>query len=282
MKVLVTGANGQLGSDVVKELKSRKMEFIGVDIKDFDITDYDKTLSFITKQAPDAVIHCAAYTAVDKAEDEPEKCHLINDKGSENVACACAKLNAKMVYMSTDYVFSGDGTEPFEGDAPKSPLNEYGKSKLNGELSVQANCEKSFIVRTSWVFGLSGGNFVKTMIKLGKEKGSINVVCDQVGSPTYTKDLAVLLCDMIKTNKFGVYHATNEGFCSWADFAQEIMNLAKLNAKITPIPTSEYKTKATRPLNSRLSKVCLEDAGFNTLPSWINALKRYIDELKNE
>lgn len=279
MKVLVTGAKGQLGFDVVKELKSRKTEVIGVDISDFDITDYDKALLFITEQSPDAVIHCAAYTAVDKAEDEPEKCHLINDKGAENVASVCSRTNAKMIYISTDYVFSGDGTEPFEPDSPKSPLNEYGKSKLNGELSVQSNCEKSFIVRTSWVFGVNGNNFVKTMLKLGEKKESIDVVCDQIGSPTYTKDLAVLLCDMINTDRYGVYHATNEGFCSWADFAQEIMNTAKLNAKINPIPTSEYKTRATRPLNSRLSKACLENAEFNALPTWKNALKRYIDEL---
>jgi len=279
MKILVTGANGQLGYDVIRELKLRHIECIGVDMVDFDISDFEQTSDFVLKCSPDAVIHCAAYTSVDKAEEEPDICNAVNVSGSENIARACNALNSKLIYVSTDYVFSGDGSEPFEPDAPKAPLNVYGKSKLNGELAVLENCKKSFIVRTSWVFGINGNNFVKTMLRLGAEKDSINVVCDQVGSPTYTKDLAVLLCDMVLTENYGVYHATNENYCSWSDFAVKIMELSGLKAYINPITTSEFKAKALRPLNSRLSKGCLDTAGFKRLPSWDNALKRYLDEL---
>lgn len=280
MKILVTGAKGQLGFDVIKELMLRRIECKGVDMADFDITDFEQTSKFIAGYSPSAVIHCAAYTAVDKAEDEPDICNAVNVTGSENVARACSAIGAKLVYVSSDYVFSGDGSEPFEPDAAKSPLNVYGKSKLNGELAVLENCKKCFIVRTSWVFGLNGGNFVKTMLRLGAEKESINVVCDQVGSPTYTKDLAVLLCDMVLTERYGVYHATNENYCSWADFAVKIMTLSGLKKTINAIPTSEYKAKATRPLNSRLSKESLDKSGFNRLPAWDDALKRFLKELK--
>jgi dTDP-4-dehydrorhamnose reductase len=279
MKILVTGANGQLGYDVLKELALRHIDCIGVDMADFDISDFEQTSAFVLKYAPDAVIHCAAYTAVDKAEDEPDICNAVNVVGSENIARACNALDAKVVYVSTDYVFSGDGSEPFEPDAPKAPLNVYGKSKLNGELAILEKCKKSFIVRTSWVFGINGNNFVKTMLRLGAEKESINVVCDQVGSPTYTRDLAVLLCDMVLTEQYGVYHATNENYCSWSDFAVKIIELAGLKAHINPITTQEYKSKALRPLNSRLSKESLDSAGFNRLPSWDNALQRYLAQL---
>jgi len=280
MKVLVTGAKGQLGSDVVKELTVRKIETFPADLDDFDITDKTDTLRYITQINPDAVIHCAAYTAVDKAEEEPLICNAVNFMGSLNIVQACEATGAKLVYISTDYVFGGQGSEPFEVDSPKNPLSTYGKSKLMGEQAVLSFCSKSFIVRTSWVFGKNGGNFVKTMLKLGAEKESITVVRDQVGSPTYTPDLACLLCDMVQTEKYGVYHATNEGLCSWAEFAAEIMKQANLPAKIIPVTTAEYNAKAARPLNSRLSKASLDEAGFNRLPPWQDALKRFLAELK--
>ena len=280
MIILVTGAKGQLGSDVVKELTARKIEAVPADLDDFNITDKTDTLRYITHLNPDAVIHCAAYTAVDKAEEEPEVCIAVNFTGSINVAEACEAAGAKLVYISTDYVFGGQGSEPYETDSPKNPLSTYGKSKLMGEEAVQNCCSRTFIVRTSWVFGKNGGNFVKTMLKLGADKESITVVRDQVGSPTYTPDLASLLCDMIQTEKYGVYHATNEGLCSWAEFAEEIMKQADLPAKIIPVTTEEYKAKAARPLNSRLSKASLDKAGFKRLPPWQDALKRFLAELK--
>lgn len=279
MKILVTGYNGQLGYDVVKELNSRSVECRGVDREDFDITDRDETVGYICDYAPDAVIHCAAYTAVDRAEDDEENCRKVNADGTENIAVACEKLRAKMLYVSTDYVYGGDGEAPFETDSPTNPKNVYGVSKLEGEKAVMKYIDKFFIVRTSWVFGINGNNFVKTMLRLGDEKENLNVVCDQVGSPTYTPDLARLICDLIVTEKYGIYHVTNENFCSWAEFAAEIMKLGGKKTVINPVPSSEYPTKAERPHNSRLSKKCLDEAGIKRLPTWQDALKRFLKEM---
>ena len=279
MKILVTGYNGQLGYDVVRELNSRSVECKGVDREDFDITDRDETVGYICDYAPDAVIHCAAYTAVDRAEDDEENCRKVNADGTENIAVACEKLRAKMLYVSTDYVYGGDGEAPFETDSPTNPKNVYGVTKLEGEKAVMKYIDKFFIVRTSWVFGINGNNFVKTMLRLGDEKESLNVVCDQVGSPTYTPDLARLICDLIVTEKYGIYHGTNENFCSWAEFAAEIMKLGGKKTVINPVPSSEYPTKAERPHNSRLSKKCLDEAGIKRLPTWQDALKRFLKEM---
>lgn len=274
--ILVTGANGQLGFDVIKELNERKIECLGTDKKGLDITDADAVNNYISQLKPKCVIHCAAYTTVDRAEDDSKQCHKVNVVGTRNIAKACKKIDSKMIYISTDYVFDGKGELPFDVDGNISPLSVYGKTKYQGELVVKDFLSKFFIVRTSWVFGTNGNNFVKTMMKLGKEKESINVVCDQIGSPTYTADLAPLLCDMALSEKYGVYQATNEGICSWAQFAAKIMEKAGLSCKINPIPTSEYKTRAFRPLNSRLSKKSLLDKGFKLLPSWEDALNRYL------
>jgi dTDP-4-dehydrorhamnose reductase len=277
--ILVTGVNGQLGFDVIKELKKRNIEYLGIDKTDLDITDGDAVDRYILNLKPKCVIHCAAYTAVDKAEDEIDTCTKVNVYGTENIAKACKKVDAKMIYISTDYVFDGEGDKPFEVDGNIKPASVYGKTKYEGELKVKEILEKYFIVRISWVFGINGNNFINTMLRLGKEKESINVVCDQIGSPTYTADLSPLLCDIAESKKYGVYHATNEGFCSWAEFATEIMAKGKLNCKVNPISTDEYSAKAVRPFNSRLSKKSLVDRGFNLLPNWKNALERYINEL---
>jgi dTDP-4-dehydrorhamnose reductase len=293
MKILVTGGAGQLGSDVMAELERRRNEALGIDISELDITDADAVLSYLTTYKPQCVIHCAAYTAVDKAEDESELCFKVNAEGTENLARSCKEINAEMIYISTDYVFDGKGDKPYETDAVKAPVSAYGKSKLAGEEAVKEHIDKFYIVRISWVFGKNGNNFVKTMLKLAASGDGppasqtnrpldppasvINVVCDQIGSPTYTPDLAILLCDMAMSGKYGEYHATNEGFCSWAEFATEIMKHSGSTCKINPIPTEQYPTKATRPKNSRLSKISLDDAGFNRLPTWQDALQRYMD-----
>ncbi len=279
MKVLVTGYNGQLGFDVIKELEIRRIACKGVDMVDFDITDTVATENYIKAYNPDTVIHCAAYTAVDKAEEDEETCYKVNTLGSENIAKVCGKIGAKMVYVSTDYVYGGTGSEPFEVTDKTNPCNIYGKSKLQGEEAVKKNCQKYFIVRTSWVFGINGNNFVKTMLRLGDTHPQLNVVCDQIGSPTYTPDLAKLICDMIETEKYGTYHGTNENYCSWAEFAEEIMKQGRKETIINPVTTAEYGAKAQRPLNSRLSKKCLDDAGFDRLPTWQDALSRFIKEL---
>lgn len=278
--ILVTGVNGQLGFDVVKELNKRNIECLGIGRADLDVTDSTDVDNYISNLKPECVIHCAAYTAVDKAEDEEEICSKVNVYGTENIAKACKKIDSKMIYISTDYVFNGQGDAPFEIDGNIKPLSVYGKTKYEGELKVKEILDKYFIVRISWVFGLNGNNFIKTMLKLGKEKESLNVVCDQIGSPTYTFDLAPLLCDMAASEKYGVYHATNEEFCSWSDFATEIMKKANLDCKINPIPTSEYPTKAVRPFNSRLSRKSLVDSGFKVLPSWKDALNRFLIEIR--
>lgn len=282
MKVLVTGVNGQLGYDVIKELNKRNIECIGCDIKDFDITDFEQTKNFILKTNPDAVIHCAAYTAVDKAEDEKDICHKVNVIGTSNIAKTCKIMNAKMIYISTDYVFPGTGETFYEVNDKTGPLSVYGKTKLDGENAVKEFIENYFIVRISWVFGINGNNFIKTMLRLSETKKELNVVADQIGSPTYTADLAPLLCDMVVSKKYGTYHATNEGICSWAEFAQAIFKKAEKSVKVNPIPTSDYKTKAVRPLNSRMSKDKLVLCGFKKLPHWENALERYIKEIAQE
>lgn len=276
MKIIVTGSNGQLGTDVMAELAAKGHDVIGADLPETDITNEAQVESLIAESNADAVIHCAAYTNVDLAESEREICKKINVDGTLNIAKACQNSGIKMLYISTDYVFSGDGEVAFETDSPKAPCNFYGESKLGGENAVTENCEKYFIVRISWVFGENGKNFVKTMLRLSKERESLTVVCDQVGSPTYTKDLSKLLCNMIETEKYGVYHATNEGYCSWAEFASKIMELSGAETKIIPIPSSEYKSAAVRPSNSRLSKKSLDENGFEHLPRWENALGRYL------
>lgn len=280
MKILVTGAGGQLGYDVCKVLTARNIEHRGVDIADFDITDAEATGDYITSYHPDAVIHCSAWTAVDKAEDEPDKVRAVNTEGPRNIAAACREIGAKLLYISTDYVFPGTGERFYEPEDSTGPLGVYGATKLGGELAVRELLERCFIVRISWVFGKNGSNFVKTMLRLAETRREVNVVCDQVGSPTYTADLAPLLCDMILTEKYGVYHATNEGVCTWAEFAQEIFRLAGKQVKVNAVPTSEYPTRAVRPLNSRMSKDKLEQMGFARLPTWQDALERYIKELE--
>lgn len=279
MRVIVTGAGGQLGFDIIKQLEKNGDEPFAADLPEVDITDNACVEAFFDKVKPEAVIHCAAYTNVDGAESDKELCRAINRDGTLNVAKAAQKHGAKLVYISTDYVFDGEGTEPFEADSPKAPCNHYGVTKLEGEVEASENCEKCFIVRISWVFGINGKNFVKTMIRLAKEREELTVVCDQTGSPTYTPDLSELICEMIKTEKYGVYHATNENYCSWAEFATEIMRLAGEKTKIIPVASSEYKTVAVRPLNSRMSKTSLDNAGFRRLPTWQDALGRFLDEL---
>lgn len=280
--ILVTGVNGQLGYDVVKELNSRNIECKGIDIEDLDIINKNDVALYIEKLKPCAVIHCAAYTAVDKAEDDVDNCSGVNVTGTRNIAEACKKIDAKMIYISTDYVFSGEGDTAFDINDNTSPIGIYGKTKLEGENVVLSNLEKYFIVRISWVFGINGNNFVKTMLKLGKEKNELNVIDDQIGSPTYTADLSKLLCDMVQTEKYGVYHATNEGYCSWADFAMAIMEKANLDCKINKIPTSQYPTRARRPLNSRMSKKSLDNAGFMRLSSWEKALDDYLLDVNHK
>lgn len=274
--IIVTGVKGQLGYDVVRELNKRNIPCKGIDIEELDITDGNAVMSYITSENPEAVIHCAAYTAVDKAEDDVEKCTAVNVNGTENIALACKKVGAKMMYFSTDYVFPGDGEKEYGIDDDKAPQSVYGRTKLEGEYKVIENVDKHFIVRISWVFGINGNNFVRTMLRLSETKTELNVVCDQIGSPTYTADLAPLVCDMIVTEKYGVYHATNEGFCSWAEFARAIFEIAGKNIKVNSVASSEYPVKAKRPLNSRLSKRALDMAGFGRLPEWKDALKRYL------
>lgn len=286
MKVLVTGAKGQLGTDVMNELKKRNHEAVGVDIEDMDITDAGAVAQAIAVVKPDAVIHCAAWTAVDDAEEKEELVRKVNATGTENVAKACRTLGCKLMYISTDYVFDGKGERPWEPDDFRKPLNVYGQTKYEGELVVENNVEKYFIVRIAWVFGLNGKNFIKTMLQLAKNHSSINVVCDQIGSPTYTYDLSRLLVDMIESDKYGKYHATNEGFCSWYEFACEIFRQAGLRGhkecievKVNPVSSSEFPVKATRPLNSRMSKDKLTENGFEKMPLWQDALKRYLTEI---
>ncbi len=302
MKVFVTGVAGQLGYDVINELSNRGYEAIGSDILEnydlkisadnitpikylsLDITDKSAVESALNEYRPDAVIHCAAWTAVDLAEDEEnqEKVYAVNVEGTKNIAEASKSIDAKMVYISTDYVFDGQGTIPWQPDCKEyNPLSIYGKTKLEGELAVANILDKFFIVRIAWVFGKNGNNFIKTMLNLSKKYDALRVVSDQIGTPTYTYDLASLLVDMVETDKYGYYHATNEGgYISWYDFACEIFKQAGCNIKVTPVTTAEYGvSKAARPFNSRLDKQKLSDNGFNRLPTWQDALNRYLKEI---
>lgn len=280
MRVLVTGVKGQLGSDIAAELKLRAEECIGADIADFDITDRGATVGTIKKYMPDCVIHCAAFTDVNGAEEKRGLCERINVLGTENVALACNEADAKLIYISTDYVFNGEGMRPYEPNDERNPINFYGMTKSLGEDKVRSICPKHFIVRTSWVFGKNGTNFVKTMLRLGEQMEGLTVVDDQIGSPTYTPDLARLLCDMAATERYGTYHATNEGFCSWYDFAKKIMELSGIGCNIKPIASKDYPSPAIRPQNSRLSKEKLVQNGFYKLPPWEDALKRFIKALR--
>lgn len=280
MRVLVTGVKGQLGYDVVKELEKRGHEAVGVDVEEMDITNEEVVESVIKASKVDSVIHCAAYTAVDAAEDNIEVCRKVNGDGTRNIAKVCKELDLKLIYISTDYVFDGEGERPWFPDDKRSPLNVYGQTKYEGEVAVQELLEKYFIVRIAWVFGVNGKNFIKTMLSLGETRDELNVVEDQIGSPTYTYDLAVLLVDMIETEKYGIYHATNEGLCSWCDFAKEIFKQAGMNVKVNPVDSSAFPAKAKRPHNSRMSKDKLEEEGFNRLPSWQDALGRYLEIIR--
>ena len=304
MKVFVTGVGGQLGHDVMNELHKRGYEGVGSDIApqysgaedgsavtampyvQLDITDAAAVEAVITEVAPDVVVHCAAWTAVDLAEDDDkvEKVRAINAGGTQNIANVCKKLGCKMVYISTDYVFDGQGETPWEPDQKNyKPLNVYGQTKLEGELAVSQTLDKFFIVRIAWVFGLNGKNFIKTMLNVGQKFDTVRVVCDQIGTPTYTLDLSRLLVDMIETEKYGYYHATNEGgYISWYDFACEIFRQAGYTNTVLPVTTAEYGlSKAARPFNSRLDKSKLVENGFEPLPTWQDALARFLKEIEN-
>lgn len=279
MRVLVTGVKGQLGHDVMNELAKRGYEGIGVDVEEMDITDREAVERVMREVHPDKVVHCAAWTAVDDAEDKEELCRKVNALGTENIARMCRKLSAPMIYLSTDYVFDGEGTRPWEPDDERHPLNVYGQTKYEGELAVEKYLDAYFIVRIAWVFGVNGKNFIKTMLRLSETHDTLTVVDDQVGSPTYTYDLARLLVDMLETEKYGRYHATNEGLCSWYEFAKEIFRQAGREVKVLPVSSEEYPAKAKRPHNSRMNKEKLKEMGFTPLPSWEDALSRYLKEI---
>lgn len=291
MRVLVTGINGQLGHDVVKELRKRGHEPIGVDKERMDLTVSSQIEECIKTVKPEAIIHCAAYTAVDAAEDNESLCRQVNSYAVRDIAQFAKELDIPMIYISTDYVFNGmKGLEDINSDEfetskyleyvefdETNPQNVYGQTKLEGELYIKELLDKYYIVRISWVFGENGNNFIDTMLRLSKDREQLNVIADQIGSPTYTKDLAPLLVDMIETDKYGVYHATNDGYCSWYDFAKEIFRIANIDIKVNPIKTSQYTTKAKRPFNSKMSKQKLVDNGFSELRDWKLALKEYIN-----
>lgn len=303
MKILVTGVAGQLGHDVMNELAARGLEGVGSDLsasysgaqdgsavlsmpyRALDITDGEAVAALLGAENPDAVIHCAAWTAVDAAEEEENRAKVreINAEGTEHIARACAQTGARLMYISTDYVFDGGGSEPWQPDCERyAPLNVYGESKLLGELAVKKYLEKFFIVRIAWVFGLSGNNFIRTMLRVGKSRDEVRVVSDQIGTPTYTFDLARLLVDMIGTEAYGCYHVTNEGgYLSWYDFAREIYRQAGYQTRVTPVTTEEYGlSRARRPFNSRMDRSKLSEAGFRPLPDWRDALRRYLEILR--
>ena len=284
-KILVTGVKGQLGFDCVRELKERGyLHVLALDKEELDITDEKAVHQLILDYQPEVVMHNAAWTAVDKAEQMPDIVYQVNALGPKYIAESCREVGATMFYLSTDYVFDGKGTAPFEVNSPKNGLSVYGRTKSAGEDFITATLKRFFILRISWVFGINGNNFVKTMLKLSQNHNELNVVDDQIGSPTYTHDLSKLMCDMMLTNRYGVYHATNEGFTSWANFASYIFAMAKKNTRIHPVSTEQYRKlvphQADRPLNSRLSKSSLDQAGFSRLPPWQDAIKRYLEELK--
>lgn len=282
MKILVTGYKGQLGYDVVNEATSRGIEAIGVDIDEMDITNQEQVNTVIKSGNYDAVVHCAAWTAVDKAEELElfETVKKVNATGTKYIADVCEELDIPMMYFSTDYVFDGEGTTPWNEYDERHPLNVYGLTKAQGEEFVE-KLKKHFIIRIAWVFGKNGNNFIKTMLRLGKERGAVSVVNDQVGNPTYTYDLAKLVVDMIQTDKYGKYHATNSGdFISWYDFACEIFKQAGMDVKVTPVDSNQFPAKAKRPKNSRMNQTELDKNGFNRLPAWQDALERYLKEIE--
>ena len=282
MKVLVTGYNGQLGWDVIRLLEQRGVPCRGVDIEDFDLTDGAAVRAYVEDYQPDVIVHCAAYTAVDKAESQPEVCAAVNGDGTMNMVRAALAVGAKLVYISTDYVFSGEGDEPWTEESPYNPRNVYGLSKLQGEMAVRAMMKRYFLLRTSWVFGLYGRNFVRTMIQLGRERPEVRVVDDQIGAPTYTADLARVICDLIPTEKYGIYHVCNEGAMSWAKFADMIMDKKGLRCRVIPVTTEEYPTPARRPHNSRMSMEKLKQSGIAPMPAIEDALDRYLLEMERE
>lgn len=280
MKILVTGVAGQLGYDVVRELNRRNIENLGVDIADFDLTDEKAVKRAVMNYAPTHIVHCAAYTAVDKAESDADTCRKVNEDGTRYMAEAARDSDAKFMHFSTDYVFDGfSKTSPWETDDPKNPQSVYGSTKLASENAVTDTLEKYFILRLSWVFGKNGHNFVKTMLNLAKQGKSLKVVADQIGAPTYTKDVAVLACDMLPTKKYGVYHSPNQGATSWFDFAADIFELSGLTPDLMACNTADYPAAAKRPLNSKLSLKSLDDAGFDRLPHYKSALERYLREI---
>lgn len=282
MKVLVTGETGQLGFDVIRVLRGRGAEIVSATRREMPLDDPSRARALVLETRPDAVIHCAAYTAVDRAEDEQSLCFAINGTATGVIAAACEEIGAKLVYVSTDYVFPGTGEAFYETDDTTGPCNAYGASKLAGECAVKDAMKSGrfFIVRTSWVFGVHGKNFIRTILRLSQTRDALTVVDDQIGSPTYTADLAELLADMAESDRYGVYHATNEGVCSWAELAAEAIRLRGLQTKVTPVSSDMYPTKAVRPKNSRLSKASLDKGGFRRLPDWKDAVKRYLAELK--
>ena len=287
-KIIVTGVKGQLGYECVRELKERGYSnVLGIDIDDLDITNEKAVHEFFKREKPAFLMHNAGWTAVDKAEEFPDKVYAVNSFGPKYLAEACKEVDAGMIFISTDYVFDGKGETPFEVDSPRSGLSVYGKSKVQGEDYVKAALDKYFIVRISWAFGINGNNYIKTMLKLAETKTELNIVCDQIGSPTYMYDLSKLMCDMMESDKYGVYHATNEGYTSWYEFTKYIYEVAGITSvNVKPITTKEYQklvpAQANRPLNSRLSKISLDKAGFKRLPTWQDATRRFIKELKGE
>lgn len=280
MKYLVTGATGQLGHDIVRELERRGLTCIAPTRADMPLEDDRRIEEYLNAVSPDVVIHCAAYTAVDRAEDEADKAWRINAEATANIARICRRIGAVMVYISTDYVFPGDGESPYGVNDPKGPKNVYGATKLAGEIAVRSSLQRYFIIRISWVFGTNGNNFIKTMLRLAEKNEQVSVVADQIGSPTYTADAAPRIIDLADTDYYGTYHLTNEGTCSWAELAMEIFRLAKLPTVVKSISTEEYPTRAKRPLNSRMDKKNLLSAGISPMPHWNDALRRYLIELE--
>ncbi len=277
MRILVTGAKGQLGWDVAKRL-APDHDVVRFDVEQMDLATPSLIGGILSKEEPDLIVHCGAFTAVDKAEEERDLCHRINAEATRAIAAQAVESDTRMIYISTDYVFDGTKQEPYEIDDQPHPINFYGQTKLEGELAVKKLLKKFQIIRTSWVFGVNGSNFVKTMVRLGKEREVVRIVSDQVGSPSYTVDLANLIAEMVRSDRYGTFHATNEGYCSWHQFATEIFRKKGLKVRIEPVASKDYPAKALRPKNSRLSKSSLDEAGFQRLPSWQDALERYLRE----
>ncbi|MDW7657233.1 MAG: dTDP-4-dehydrorhamnose reductase [Bacillota bacterium] len=280
LKFMVTGADGQLGHDVISKLKEMELDVIAPGLAEFDLTNPEQVRHYISSEKPDVIIHCAAYTAVDKAEDEKDLCYAVNAEGTRLIAESAQKINARLLYVSTDYVFDGSGDEPHTENQETDPVNYYGLTKAQGEKIVREKVKRHFIVRTSWIYGINGNNFVQTMLKLAKTRSEISVVSDQVGAPTYTKDLAEFIVNLVQTDRYGTYHGVNEGYCSWYEFARAIFANFQIDMQVRPISTAEYPTKAKRPLNSRLSKDNTDRAGLRRLPHWEDALSRFVDEIK--